>query len=274
MKEKYCEIFCSCYPQFSMSRELFESLMINEGTHIITHIENGEAVGFALVDAPALRLLCVRPEFRGRGIGSKLLEEAEKYSAEKGFDKLLTGGVSSKFLIGADKATAGFFGKKGYKTVGGCDEMLLRLSDFSFDEKAFRGHLCAEYGWYKGDTEALLKAVAEVEESWVKHYDGSSPVYAAAVDGEIASFCMVSLDVKNYLSDAWGRVGMPGCVGTVPKFRDRGIGIEMIARVTQYLKDSGMDVSHIFFTGVAGWYEKLGYEIFATEVYMEKQLLP
>lgn len=44
----------------------------------------------------------------------------------------------------------------------------------------------------------------------------------------------------------------------------------MIARVTQYLKDSGMDISFIFFTGVAEWYKKLGYETFITELFMEK----
>ena len=56
------------------------------------------------------------------------------------------------------------------------------------------------------------------------------------------------------------------------KFRNRGIALEMIARVTQYLKDRGMDISFIFFTGVADWYKKLGYEIFMTEIFMEKKL--
>ena len=54
---------------------------------------------------------------------------------------------------------------------------------------------------------------------------------------------------------------MPGCVGTVPKFRNRGIAIEMIARVTEYLKEIGIDISFIYFTGVADWYKKLGYEL-------------
>ncbi|MBR4777128.1 MAG: hypothetical protein IK007_05895 [Lachnospiraceae bacterium] len=46
----------------------------------------------------------------------------------------------------------------------------------------------------------------------------------------------------------------------------------MVARVTQYLKDCGMDISFIFFTGVADWYKKLGYETFMTEIFMEKEL--
>ncbi|MBR3668280.1 MAG: GNAT family N-acetyltransferase [Ruminococcus sp.] len=272
MKQELCNIFCSCYPQFGMGVERFESLILGENTRVITHCENGLPLGFAVTEGADLRLICVDPTSQRRGIGSLLLEKAEEQVRAQGFEMLYTGGVSSKFLIGADKETAGFFEKKGFSAVGGCDEMLLHLKDYTFDERAFRGHLTAEYGWYKGSTEALHRAVAEVDSSWVQYYEEGSSVFAATVNGEIASFCLVNTDVTNYLSDAYGRVGMPGCVGTVPKFRDQGIGIEMIARVTQYLRDCGMDISFIYFTGVADWYKKLGYEIFMTEVFMQKQL--
>ena len=55
------------------------------------------------------------------------------------------------------------------------------------------------------------------------------------------------------------RVGGPGCVGTVPEFRRRGIGLAMVGNVTRILKDRDFDLSYIHFTGVAGWYAKLGY---------------
>ncbi len=272
MNEKYCDIFNLCYPMLEMKTETFESLMLNERTHLIAHCEDGEPVGFAIVEGAALRLICIAAEYQGKGIGSKLLSEAERYAAKQGQDMLLTGGASSKLLIGADKTSAGFFEKHGYTSVGGCDEMLMRLSKFTFDEHAFRGHLTAAYGWYQGDIGTLKKAVAEVNEDWVQYFSDGSRVYAATVGGEIASFCIVDTDVKNYLSDAFGRVGMPGCVGTVPRFRDRGIGIELVARVTEYLREIGMDISFIFFTGVADWYKKLGYEVFMTEVFMKKRL--
>ena len=34
----------------------------------------------------------------------------------------------------------------------------------------------------------------------------------------------------------------------------------MIKHVTQILKDEGYDYSYIHYTGVASWYEKLGYK--------------
>ena len=231
-----------------------------------------ESAGFAVIESFALRLICVEPGYQRRGIGSALLEEAESYVSRKGFDKLLTGGISSKFLIGADKAAEGFFEKKGFRCTGSCDELMLRLDGYTFDESSFRGHECAEYGWYSGSMDKLYKAVSEVNESRTKFFVGHEHIFTATVGGETASFCLVDTDVTNYLSDNFVRVGTPGCVGTVPKFRDRGIAIEMIARVTQYLKDCGMDISFIYFTGIADRYKKLGYEAFMTEMFMEKQL--
>ena len=271
MVAKIHEIFCRCYPQFRMTREHFEGLMINSNTRVFAFPDAGNPVGFAITEGPTIRLICVDPGSQHQGIGTSLLAEAEKNILDQGFNKRYTGGVSSRFLIGADKASAGLFAKNGFFAVGGCDEMLLKLDTYSFDESKFHGHLCAEYGWYNGDTDAISKAVEEVEKDWVKYFDSNSRIYVATVGDEIASFCLVSTDVSNYLSDAFGRVGMPGCVGTVPKFRNRGIAIEMIARVTQFLKESSMDISFIFFTGVADWYKKLGYETFMTEVFMEKQ---
>lgn len=56
------------------------------------------------------------------------------------------------------------------------------------------------------------------------------------------------------------KVGGPGCVGTLPEYRNQGIGLIMVERVTQILKEEGFDYSYIHYTGVAPWYGKLGYK--------------
>ena len=56
------------------------------------------------------------------------------------------------------------------------------------------------------------------------------------------------------------KIGGPGCVGTLPEYRKKGIGLTMVKKVTEILKEEGYDYSYIHFTGVAPWYEKLGYE--------------
>lgn len=84
-------------------------------------------------------------------------------------------------------------------------------------------------------------------------------VYCAFLDGEIASFCIVEdLGLQECNGRTW-KIGGPGCVGTVPRFRRRGIGIAMVRNVTRILREQGYDLSYIHYTGVAHWYAKLGY---------------
>lgn len=268
----FCDIYNRCFPQFYLTYDNFEEFLIHEDTKIFDCEADGQLVGFAIVEAFAIRLICVEPKKQRLGYGTKLLTEVEKYLIAEKNERIITGGVSSKLFIGAVSESLGFFLKNGFETVGQCDEMLMKLEEFKYNEGDFRGHKIAKYGWYQGDIDKLHAAVASVDETWVRFFDEKSHVYAAMVGDEIASFCLVDLDTKNYLTNVHGRVGMPGCVGTVPKFRNQGIAIEMIARATEYLKQQQMDLSFIFFTGVADWYKKLGYEIFLTEYFCEKKL--
>ena len=234
--------------------------------------EDNEICAFAIVEDFAIRLICVIPPKQGHGIGTKLISDIEKHAGDRGFDKLITGGVSSRLFIGAISESWGFFAKQGFVSVGKCDEMILKLVDFQLVKLALHGSDIAEYGWFDGDLEDIRSAVSLVDENWTQYFINPENIYVAKVNGEIASFCLVDINCQNYLTDKYRKVGMPGCVGTVPKFRNKGIALEMVARVTEYLKDQGMDVSFIFFTGVAKWYEKIGYRTFLSEYFGVKQL--
>ena len=111
------------------------------------------------------------------------------------------------------------------------------------------------FGEYHGEIGTLRKAVSQVEADWVQYFDERTRVFCAFDDEAIVAFCI--------LSD-WGlhdglRVGGPGCVGTVPAYRRQGIGMEMVRRATNLLKEEGFDLSWIHYTYVDKWYEKLGY---------------
>ncbi len=272
MKKEYFTIFDACFPNMKISYEIFCELLHADDCVCFESKVDNEICAFAIVEDSAIRLLCVSPSKQRRGIGTALFADIEKYAESKGFDELLTGGVSSKLFIGATSESWGFFEKMGFVSVGGCDEMLLLLDDFHFDQLTLHGSDVAEYGWFQGDMNDIRSAVAQVNENWVQFYTQPDNIYVATVNGEIASFCLVDTNCRNYLTDKYGKVGMPGCVGSVPKFRDKGIALEMIARVTDYLKDQGMDISFIFFTGVAKWYEKIGYRTFLSECFGVKRL--
>lgn len=135
------------------------------------------------------------------------------------------------------------------------------LSLESFQESDFEIPVSSEvtFGYYMGESEPLLEAVGQVEKGWPSFFTENSLVYCAYVDGEIASFCLIE-DMGTYRIDGKTiKVGGPGCVGTVPKFRRRGIGLSMVSKATSILKEKGYDYSYIHYTGVASWYAKLGY---------------
>ena len=77
--------------------------------------------------------------------------------------------------------------------------------------------------------------------------NGANPVYGFTYEGR---------EFAVYMSC----VGAPGCVGTVPACRRKGIGLKMVQNVTAILKRESYDLSCIHYTGVAPWYGKLGYE--------------
>ena len=139
-----------------------------------------------------------------------------------------------------------------------CDEMILVLKDF--DETRYTKETDGVvFGEYHGDTQTLLEAVRKVSMDWVQYFEKGGRIYCGTINGEIACFCFVSDMGRHMVGSKELHIGGPGCVGTVPAYRNRGIGLTMVKNVTRILKDEGFDMSYIHYTGVAAWYEKLGY---------------
>ncbi len=139
------------------------------------------------------------------------------------------------------------------------DEMVLPLDEFDpgkYDKKLADN---VSFGIYAGDLGELKAAVAAVDDDWVQYFTEGQRFYCGYVDGKIASFCMIADEGLHRLNGRTVKVGGPGCVGTVPEYRNRGVGLTMVQRVTQILKDEGYDYSYIHYTAVASWYERLGY---------------
>lgn len=159
---------------------------------------------------------------------------------------------------------AGFFERESIKSMDSgevFEEMLLALDAFdgeiykrSFDESV-------TFGFFDGKTEDLLNAVASVDKDWVEFFGEGQRVYCGFIGGETASFCIVEDMGAHLYNGRKMKFGGIGCVGTLPKFRNRGIGLTMVSSATQILKNEGFDYSYIHFTAVAPWYERLGYKI-------------
>lgn len=140
------------------------------------------------------------------------------------------------------------------------EEMLLPLGEFDMHkyDKSFEDNISFEF--YDGSFDELKEAIAAVDKDWLKIFREDTRVYCGFIDGRIASFCIVEDMGTHTINGHKLKIGGPGCVGTVPEFRNRGIGLTMVQNVTQILKNEGYDISYIHYTGVAPWYEKLGYK--------------
>lgn len=142
------------------------------------------------------------------------------------------------------------------------DEQILALSEFDVNSQEIPVPEGTTFGWYRGTREKLLSAVKEVDESWC-HFDifkTCERVFCGYLNGEPVSFCVVEDMGTCKLGEQKIKVGGPGCVGTVPAFRRKGIGLKMVQLATQILKEEGYDISWIHWTGVGKWYARLGYK--------------
>lgn len=112
------------------------------------------------------------------------------------------------------------------------------------------------FGEYRGELAPLRDAVRQVDEDWVQYFNEGDRYYCAFDGEKIVAFCCLS-DMGRFQGL---RIGGPGCVGTIPEYRERGIGLEMVRLATEALRESGFDLSWIHYTHLAPWYGKLGYQ--------------
>ena len=151
---------------------------------------------------------------------------------------------------------SGFFERSDIHALPGdgvWEEMALDLRAFA--PLALPATPGIRYGFYDGDIEALRAVVRRVDAGWTALYSASKRIYCGFDGDRVASFCLVE-DMGTF--DGL-RIGGPGCVGTLPEYRRRGIGLKMVQDVTAMLRDEGFDLGYIHYTGVARWYARLGY---------------
>ena len=142
------------------------------------------------------------------------------------------------------------------------EDMLLKLEDF--DTKIYEKNFdnSVSFGLYKGDTETLRACVEKVEESWAEFFGEDEKIYCAFVDEKVASFCIIEDNGIHEIDGKNARIGGVGCVGTLPEYRNKGLGLTMVKKATELLKKEGFDYSQIHYTAVADWYARLGFRTF------------
>ena len=281
MDNQIYKIYAECFPELAMNEEIFRKLLDADSCEIITHSENGSLAGFSAVQGNCIRLLCVSPEFQGKGIGSELLKKSEEAVSAKGFGTAVLGGFDSQLFIGAvtpeeqwNDMRCVFFENRGYKASNGCIEMKMALSDFS-EDKIPPCPQDVKFGYCPEDRRTELReAVKRVHSDWLEYFDLGSPVFTAERDGKLAGFCIVDVNADTIISTGKNNIGMIGCVGVLPEFRRNGIGLAMVAKAMLDVKNQGCDEAFIHFTYLDWWYGKLGFKTFLHYWFGNKRVAP
>lgn len=258
---KVFDLFCRCFPMLCMSERVFSDILEGITDKSFELRENDCLIGLCTVKDNALTLICVSPEHRGKGAGAKLFNMAEQYVMSCGYDNMSIGCSSSELFIGAAADSVPFFEKMGVVFGEAFEEMEMDIREFSFSEYDLTDEENLSFGFYRGDMAALRSAVSEVDEDWADYFSGDN-IFCAFQGDSVASFCIIDTDIDCLITDEGSRVGSIGCVGTVPKFRRRGIGLKMVAAATDILRSRGMTKCFIHYTAVADWYARLGYKTF------------
>ncbi|MBR4223851.1 MAG: GNAT family N-acetyltransferase [Oscillospiraceae bacterium] len=133
-------------------------------------------------------------------------------------------------------------------------ELVLRL-DSCDDSTATDIPEGITFGLYDGDIGKLCRAVEKVDPDWVKWFAEGGRIFCGFDGDDIASFCFLS----EFGTVDGIRIGGPGCVGTVPEYRRRGIGSAMVRRAAPILRDDGCHISWIHYTHIPRWYMDMGY---------------
>ena len=272
MPKAHYELYKKCFPDYPLTFEQFCSMTdLENSAAVIDKRVGGTLAGFAIVGKENISLLAVDSAFRKQGIGSGLLESVEKLLRERGVKEIALGRGSNSIFQGvptdnAEGDASGFFDKRGYEKSHITYNMDIDTADFDRGALTIPKPENVTYRFAaEEDKEALLSAVEQVVPEWVGLYRGyEGEVLLAVCEGEIAAFEM--LDGKGgFFSASAKKHGSIGCVGTVPKFRRRGIGLDMTAQSVEILKNRGCDRVQLLYLVFDKWYGKLGFKITSTQ---------
>ncbi len=257
-------VYSRALPNLCTSLESFkERLAVDDDTKTFHAYENNQVVGFAMVRGNGLQLLCVLPEYQGRGIGSRLLGDAENFVQSKGHDKILLGIGHGKYLMqGAVEPSSGFFISKGYQADWVSVDMVLKLSEYQADPLA-ASVSDVRFGLATREHKAkIMSMIKEHQPPWAEFYKTFQGEIVIAESERIMGSVMLVEDQLSFAACFDGPVGGLGCLLVEPAYRERGIGLGLAAAATSRLKQLGFEYSYVGYTWLEDWYGRLGYRTF------------
>ncbi len=283
MNELY-RLYRSCFSGADIAAEdVFEDVLSkNKQTNVITESDqSGRLIGAVITVEEAIAAIFVDKNNRGRGIGSKLLDKAEKHIRQRGHKTAVLGGmvIYQGAPIMGDNIR--FFEKRGYQGEEITVNMAAKLEDF--DALKLDIYPAPEYIRFRYEKpeehEKLLKAIETVEPNWAQYFSKPSPksriktlIAEDVRNGAIAGFVSTEPNAATFEHDSL-ITGSMGCVGVVPEYRKLGIGLRMVADGMQKLKEQGDQAVELTYIELTDWYSRLRLKICSRQWMAKKKLI-
>lgn len=283
MKELY-SLYKSCFEGADIAAEdAFEdALSGNRHEKIIRKTDqSGRLIGAAITVENAVAAIFVDKNSRGQGIGTELLEAAEKHILSQGHKTAVLGGMVIYQGAPVCGDNISFFEKRGY--AGGYFSVNMAASLEDFNVSGLDIYPTPEYIRFRyekpGEHERLERAIEKVDPKWVQYFTEPSPksrmktlIAEDIRTGAIAGF--VTTEPNSAAFEHGGLItGTMGCVGVVPEYRREGIGLRMVADGMQRLKEQGDQAVELTYIVLTDWYSRLGLKVCSRQWMAEKKLI-
>ena len=303
---EWMEIFRRNFPDtVREERKVLEILKNPENRILEKRADSGALIGVCVVHKNTVYLLCVDKEYRGRGIASELLAEAEVIVKEAGYPEISVGAGDSYLAPGVPTSqpfypedgfaergvenlytgltddAAEFFRKRGYvHSWDGCDCFDMRFPLSEFPENRICASETADGILYRfasaEDIPEIKKCTDDAHENFTKYYTDETKY-----TGEFGERVLIALDGNEVCgtlivcTETEGEgIGSVGCTTVRHSHRGRHIAVNMVKIGTGYLKDSGMTDAYLgyTYTGLDRLYGHSGYKICTYYMMAQKKL--
>lgn len=285
-----------------MSQDFFKTMISGMETsrpddNVIAERE-GQVVGFAATQistdgkAGVLLLIMVHPAEQRQGAGRLLQEAAVTHLRGSGVESIrLAAGSGEYFWCGVPQDALGaveFFKACGWKFTWVAHDLIRDLSDYHTPAgvlERVEGHgITIRAAASADEAESVLAFEQRVFPEWLGYFEGVAAGgqyrdILAAWDGSrvVGSLLLEMPDPEAFNSEArWHamigeKMGTIGAVGVDDAYRERGIGLTLVAVASEILKARGAGPCAIGWTNLLSFYGRLGYESWRSYDMAEEQ---
>jgi predicted N-acetyltransferase YhbS len=240
------------------------------GGHVA--LSDQDVVGFVGVDVgeagrAGVPLVLVAPEYQRRGVGTALVVRAVLGLSHARVHKIGAGSGGLNYLwpgIPRELTQAvAFFDALGWEAGADTLDLVQDLRYYKPEAGVFDRPLGTITVGAPSDLDEVLAFQEAVFPDWVRFYRTPGDFLVARDEaGEVVGalrFAGPGADIP--VAPLLGpQVGTIGSVGVAPWANGHGIGSAMVARAAELLRDAGVRMCHIGWTGRENFYSRLGFQ--------------